>query len=197
MSETNFLILLVAGTLIQFLVYCIYVRNLNSLLKAIRPANRHIAPGQVWPLLVWIVNLLLQVLSSEEFGHVYLLNSDAEERAYSIANGIIYLYLVVWHFRIVSGVAISIEREYKSRNLPVGYRPTYYLGVLMIVLSLANFGNFFNLDPFVYNILQVGSLANMVVWIIYWVVTHRYKKKIQAMPEYPEQDESPVFSNLY
>ena len=194
MSEKTFLIFLASGTIIQYLIYCLYLRNLSRLLKAIQPANRHIAPGQVWLLLLWIINLICGYLDTQELE--YLRTSLVRD----VCRGIdisVYLFLLFWQFRVVHSIAASIENEYKSRSLPISSRPTYYIGLVMVLLGVVYIAEFLPDNNFTSTVAQIGGIGNTVFWIIYWIRTHQYKKKIQAMPPYQNANESPVFSNLY
>ena len=194
MSENQFLIVIASGTIVQYLIYCLYLRNLSGLLQAIQPANRYMQPGKVWLLLLWFVTLVCSFLDNPELKY---LHPDAFRYAYTGINIVVYVFLQVWQYRVVSDVAASIEREYQSRGLQVDRRPTYNIGIAMVIFGIVYITDFFPDNSLVRIITQIGGLGNMVLWIIYWVQTYRYKKKIQAMPKYPEQQDSPIFSNLY
>jgi heme O synthase-like polyprenyltransferase len=149
------------------------------------------APGQVWLLALWAINLICGCLDVQELEYLRLDVVRDVCRGIDIA---LYSFLIIWQFRTVYAIAVSIEQEYKSRSLQVRRRPTYTIGLVMVILSLTYIVDFLPENYFTSTVSQISSFGNMVFWIIYWVQTHRYKKKIQAMPE---QQESPIFSNLY
>lgn len=194
MSETQLLILTAIATVSLYLLHCLYLRNLSGLLKAVRPVNRAMPPGQVWLLLLWGVNLVIDFLRS---GELKRLETDALRVTYNVVYWMIYLFLLVWQYRVIVAIAASIEMEYKNRSLPTGHRPTYRWGFGMVLTNLLSTVAFFPEQPILNSIGEISSLGYVVFWIIYWVNTHRYRKKILAMPGHAGQEESAIFSDLY
>lgn len=181
--------LVIIGAFIGLIVGCViqyfFLKNLNDLMRAIQPANRKMPAAQVWLLMIGLVNFLIAVLIAIFADTVFMW-------LLIILSYLISIFIIIWGFRIVYKVADSIEAEYDSRKIPIEYRPTFQTGMFMAV------SNAFTLlrdVPYIGLLGKIASLAYFVGWISYWVRTHKYKKEIQALPKY-QDEESLIFNNL-
>lgn len=190
-------IFIVVGVLvlIGIIIYCLYVKNLQDTLKAVRPENRQMAPGQVWLLLVSFLNLL--ILVPVLYGATRNI-TDMSESMYSgmnYASSAVSLFCLIWQFRIVQKLSDSIAKEYASRNIRVEAKPTYQVGLVYCILMLVSLLT--GLLPRTIASLNFAiGVATLVYWIMYWVKTAGYKKELRVMPEHND-NESELFRNLY
>lgn len=165
-----------------------YLKNLSDLLKVIRLPNRRMSPGQVWLLLISLVNVALTfslvLLNKLEYiGHW----------AFKVTSVAISLFVILWQFRMVYRIADSIEAEYDSRGISIEHRPTFQTGMFMAAARAAS------LLTAVPDIAFVGYLANLAYVcgvIAYWVRTYKFRKELQAMGAYVEDKESTIFKDL-
>lgn len=177
-----------AGVIVFGVLFFLYLKNLNDLLKAVREENRTIKPSSVWLMFLNTANSLL-------FIPIYLFASDYP--SLTIAVSVLYytvaVFVIIWNFRIVKGVATSIEAEFDSRNIPIEYRPSYQTGMFMAVSFAITL---IKEVPYIGIIGGIASLAYVIGWIAYWVRTNKYKKELQALPLY-EDEESLIFKDLH
>lgn len=176
------------GFIIGITLQYFYLKNLSDLLKAIREPNRKMPPGQVWLLLVGQLNIILTIFVTYIIGPG-LVNAWV----YIIASYAISVFMVIWQLRMVYRIADSIEAEYDSRKIPIEHRPSFQTGMCM---AGGNAASLLKRIPGIGFLGSIGGLIGLIGWIAYWVRTHKYKKEIQAMPEYMEEGESLIFSNL-
>ncbi len=177
------------GLFIGLIIQFFFLKNISDLLKTVREPNRRMPPGQVWLLLVGLVGSLITLPL------LYLgADSTALLTLCTIASYAVSIFVVIWQFRIVYKVADSIEAEYDSRRIPIEHRPSYQTGMFMAV---AHAGTLLKGVPGISFIGSIASLAYLVGWICYWVRTHKYKQEIKALPEYIEEGESLIFSDLH
>ncbi len=181
--------------LIGIVIYCLYVKNLQDTLKAIRPENRQMEPAQVWLLLASFLNLF--ILVPVLYGATRNI-TDISSSLYSgmdYASSAVSLFCLIWQFRVVQKLSDSIAKEYASRNIRVEAKPTYQVGLVYCILMLASLLTGF-LPRTISGLNFAIGVATLVYWIMYWVKTAGYKKELRAMPEYND-NESELFRNLY
>jgi hypothetical protein len=178
-----------AGVIIFGVFFFLYLKNLNDLLKAVRKENRTIKPSSVWLMFLNTANSLL-------FIPIYLFaynNYPPLAIAVTVLYYVVAVFVVIWNFKIVKGVATSIEAEFDSRNIPIEYRPSYQTGMFMAVsFSITLIKEV----PYIGIIGSIASLAYVIGWIAYWVRTHKFKKELQALPQY-QDEESLIFNDLH
>lgn len=127
-------------------VAIVYFLTLQNTLKAIRPINRKMEPGQVWL-------------------------------------GLIPLFGLVWHFIIIRKIADSIYAELTSRQLPSDKEPGYNIGLVFSILGC--------ITPFNAWLGPLGtfiSLIALVFWILYWAKISTYKRQLEQLPPYQDND---------
>jgi hypothetical protein len=124
----------------------VYFLTLQNTLKAIRPQNRKMEPGQVWL-------------------------------------GIIPLFGIVWHFIIVKKLSNSIYAELTSRSLPCNKEPTYNIGLAFSILAC-----FTPFDTWLGPLGSFITIITLILWIIYWVKIVDYKKQLEMLPPYKDDD---------
>lgn len=187
-TQMSMLFGMTAGIIIVGVLFLLYLKNLSDLLKAVRKENRTIKPSSVWLMFLNTVNSLL-FIPIYLFAYDYpLLVTIVTVIYYGIA-----VFVVIWNFKIVKGVATSIEAEFDSRNIPIEYRPSYQTGMFMAVsfsITLIKEG------PYIGVLGSIASLAYIIGWIAYWVRTHKFKKELQSLPQH-EDEESVIFKDLY
>lgn len=124
----------------------VYFLTLQNTLKAVRPVNRKMEPGQVWL-------------------------------------GLIPVFGLVWHFIIVRKIADSIYAELTSRELPGDKEPGYNVGLGFSILSCFTIFNTWlgPLGTFI-------SLIAFVLWIVYWAKIGTYKRQLEQLPPYQDND---------
>lgn len=174
--------------LIGAVIYFFYLKNLYDLLKAVREPNRAMEPRLVWFIMLNFAGYLIRTSG-------YFLNYDDQTLWWilTLANYMVAIFVVIWHYRIVRAVAASIEAEYDSRDIPIAYRPTSQAGTFMAasggLMLLAQV-------PLIGIIGSLASLAYLISFIVYWVRTARFKKEIQAMAMH-QDEESLIFKDLF
>lgn len=85
---------------------------------------------------------------------------------------LIPIFNIIWMFFLVTNVSQSIHNEYRSRDLSIEPKPTYTIGIITAILMACS------LIPLVQ---FLAGLPSFICFIIYWVKTADYKKKIKAM----------------
>jgi hypothetical protein len=144
--------------LVSLAVYILFLITQNNVLKAIRPHNRKMSPGEVWlqliPLfnLIWVFVVVIRISDSirQEF-------RDRQENAFL-------------------GLADSnVIEEANSR-------PAYGIGMAYAILVACFAALTMATDPTEALALRsMLSLAFLTCWIIYWVKLHEYKKKLSQL----------------
>lgn len=183
----------VVGILIGVVIYCLYVKNLQDTLRAVRPQNRQMPPGQVWLLLVNFLILLA-------FIPVYLSVDNNVSAVAGMSKGIEYLaslislFVLIWQFRIVQKISDSIALEYASRNMQVEAKPAYQVGLIYCIILLASL--IIDFIPGLTMLRSIIGIAGLIYWILYWVKTAAYKKELRHLPEHADND-SVLFRDLY
>lgn len=173
---------------LAIMVFCFYLSNLQRLLKAIRPVNRKMQPGQVWLMVISFLSSFIvipQLVYGNWEGNTLLLSM--------LAGYAIRVFVLVFQFYMVNKIADSIEAEYRSRNLQVEPRPTYQLGLFYCICSAA--GLVADV-PYIGFIAGLAGVAGFVAWIMYWVKTAEWKRNIEALPLHDDPD-SELFKDLY
>lgn len=99
---------------------------------------------------------------------------------------LIPLFGAIWQFFVVNNISISIEKEFRSKGLPIENRPTYTIGLITCILCALNTAMFiFGLHSF------LVTITACICLIIYWVKVAGYKNKL-LMSQYnqgqPNQD---------
>ncbi|PSK90626.1 hypothetical protein [Taibaiella chishuiensis] len=189
-------VLAIVGVLVlaAAVVYCVYVKNLQDTLKAVRPQNRQMQPAQVWLLLISFLNIFLAI--PIYFGlNGRLALSSGLFSGMEYISGAISLFTLIWQFRIVQKLSESIAQEYASRNMQVEPKPTFQPGLIYCILNLVSLLVGLLPRPVPGFGFAIG-IGMIVYWIIYWVKTAAYKKEMRVMPEYND-NESDLFRNLY
>ncbi len=110
----------------------------------------------------------------------YLINLQNTLKAVSPSNqamppGQVWLLLIplfgtVWHFIVVQKIADSLKAEFDMRQIPLTeQRPAYSVGLAMCICACCG------IIPF---LGAIAGIASLVLWIIYWVKTAEYKRKL-------------------
>lgn len=83
---------------------------------------------------------------------------------------LIPLFGTVWHFIVVQRIADSLKAEFDMRQIPLTeQRPAYSVGLAMCICACCG------IIPF---LGAIASIAALVLWIIYWVKTAEYKRRL-------------------
>jgi len=178
---------LIFGPVLVTVIFFFYLRNLRDLLSAVREPNRKMQPNQVWLIMLNPFNSLLRMIP-----YYFGIRSDVYIIGTTVVVYLIAIFIVFWHFRIVRGVAESIEAEYDSRSIPIEYRPTSQQGNFMAVFAAMTL---LSEVPYVSGIGKLASLAFLIAMIVYWVKTARFKKEILAMDKF-QDEESIIFKDI-
>lgn len=170
------------------ILFYLYLQNLSDLLKAVRQRNRTIKPSSVWWISLSAVNTLLSTVMN-----LFMDNYPALVIVFNILYYVIALTVVIWNFKIIRGIAISVEAEFDSRDIPIESRPSYQTGMFMAVTLLLSL----TIEiPYLRFIGALAIFANILGWIAYWMRTYKLKKRLQALPQY-EDEESLIFKDLF
>lgn len=179
----------IIGMVIMIVLLSIYLKNLQDLLQYVREENRSMQPKAVWLLLAGcIFNILLKMVWSyivPDISYYWLLN---------VLSFAIVGFIVVWHLVIVTKVSASIQNEFESRNIDIAYKPTYSIGITMCICQAVS--SLLNMVPYLRIFIILAALGGFIFWIIYWVKTSDYKKKLRTLPAIDEED-SLIFKDLY
>ncbi len=73
---------------------------------------------------------------------------------------LIPLFNLIWNFMVVTNLAKSLEREYRSRNIPAQLESAKSIGLAWAILSWCSLIPIFGF---------LAALAGFVLWIVYWV----------------------------
>ena len=177
----------VGGFIVGLVLQYFFLKNLSDLLKAVRPMNRKMPPGQVWVLLLGQVNFILGLL------YFFIGYEQGVSTVYTIVTYAIAIFVVAWQFQLVYKIADSIEAEYDSRGIPIEHRPSIQTGLFM---AGANAYTILKEVPVVGLLAGLANFIFLISWIAYWIKTHKYKKELQSMPEIMEEGDSLIFSGL-
>ncbi len=86
------------------------------------------------------------------------------------------LFNIIWLFVLVSKIALSLEREFQARSIPVERNPGRNLGMTWGVLNLAS-GSLMTFSPVLGYACLLGAF---VCWISYWVKISAYSTRLAA-----------------
>ncbi len=84
---------------------------------------------------------------------------------------LIPLFNLIWNFMVVTNLAKSLEREYRSRNIPAQLESAKSIGLAWAILSCCSIIPVLGL---------LAALAGFVVWIVYWVKIAGLSKALLA-----------------
>ena len=157
LDATEFILALIGlGMMLGFLVaYILFLLAQQNTLRAIKPHNQKMPPGNVWLQLIPVFNLVWQFI---------VVNRIADSIRAEIDDRISTSFL---------GVA---EPVFLNDKKP---RPTYNIGLAACILSLGLF------IPFIELLEILGSyipVAFLVCWIVYWTQIVQYKSKFLKHP---------------
>lgn len=136
---------------------------------------------------------------------------------------LIPIFNIYWQYVVVKNISATIEAEYASKGQVLDTpKPTYKLGMAMVVLTLINlvFSLFMmpetiasyssissgNIEAMSANaaaqsgnmglsmLSSLVSFAGLILWIVYWVQTAGYKNKMKIMPD--NKVESQIFGQM-
>jgi uncharacterized protein YacL len=82
---------------------------------------------------------------------------------------LIPLFNIVWIFIVVTALANSLQREYEKYSVFKTSKPTYGIGMAMIVLQLSSI------------IIPFANIAALVSWVIHWVQVNQCKNEILGL----------------
>lgn len=168
---------------IMALVAILFLLNLQHTIKVVAPENRKMKPGNVWMQLLPLVGL-------------------------------------VYSFIVARSVSDSIVAEYRSKvQILVSEKPTYITGmvfavfsVLITILSIYSGLSYGAVDTSVMTeeevlayttrsdvfafsiIMMIVSLAWFVLFIVYWVQTAAYKRKMKRLTD--NNSNNTIFNDL-
>jgi hypothetical protein len=73
---------------------------------------------------------------------------------------LIPVFNLAWQFVVVSNIAKSLEKEFRSRNLPIEPEPGKTVGLAFCILSVCSMIPFLGF---------LTAVAGLVCWIVYWI----------------------------
>ena len=85
---------------------------------------------------------------------------------------LIPLFNLIWHFILIDKIAVSLQKEFSRRSLPVEPEPGKQIGLVMCILAAMT------VIPFIGYLTGVGAV---VCWIVYWNQISSLSNRI-AMP---------------
>lgn len=154
------------------IVYILYLKNLQDLLKKVSEPNRRLAPGKVWLVLISFIGVGAMIPSFSDTPV-----SDSTLRIITLSQYALSLFSLVWNFYMVNKIAESVTAELVSRNRKEEQRPTYAIGMFMCACNTLALVTGL---PYLAIIGLMASGAGFVAWIMYWVKTYEYKNKLQV-----------------
>lgn len=85
---------------------------------------------------------------------------------------LIPLFGLIWQFIMVNGMALSLQAEFKKRNINiVDNKPGYSIGLAYCILFCCS----------IIPVLGVfAGITGLVCWIIYWVKINNYKVELET-----------------
>jgi hypothetical protein len=174
-------VLAVAGIMVAIflVIYMLYLKNLQDLLKSVRKPNRKMPPSLVWLVLVNFLALFLVI--PELTGNVL---PQWAGNAVKISEYVISVFSLVFNFYMVNKIAESLTAELVSRNVAIQGKPTYAIGMFMCAC------NTLGLVPPAYlpGLSMAAAGAGFVAWILYWVKTNEYKIKLRSLSQNDQFD---------
>lgn len=150
--------------IIMLLVLVLFLLHLQDTVKAAAPENRKLKSGAIWMQLIPLIG-------------------------------------AIYSFTVAIKLSDTIVAEYRAKGQALAVeRPTYNIGITLAVFSLITsvLGFFPKLTtnelrqlmyaettevPFLSIVIALADLAFFVLWIIYWVQTASYKKRMKNLPD--------------
>src|SRR5262245_5927706 len=148
---------------IWLVIYILFLLNLHRTLAAVDQRNREMSPGLVWLILVPIL-------------HIF------------------------WPIIVVMKIENSLRNEFRDRGLPTrdeGFARTVGMiwawgGVVNLVLSVfQNIAQAGDMQPVAMGLSLLScpiALGVFICWIIYWVQTYQYRKRLTEGPRGYRED---------
>ena len=99
---------------------------------------------------------------------------------------LIPLFNIIWNFIVVNRMADSIQAELQKKGAGVTERPAYNVGIAMCIIGCVTW------IPVVGGLV---SIVGLICWIIYWIKIAEFKKKIEMLPDAPQDDDSLIFGS--
>lgn len=87
---------------------------------------------------------------------------------------LIPLFSIIWAFIMYPKIAESLKAEFESRDAVQNGDYLKTLGIMMPILSLVGFIPILG---------GLAGLANLVIWIIYWVKINEFKNLLRRTPK--------------
>jgi hypothetical protein len=85
---------------------------------------------------------------------------------------LIPLFGLIWQFIMINGVALSLQAEFKKRNINIAdEKPGYSIGLTYCILFCCS------LIPVLGVFAGIGGL---VCWVLYWVKINNYKTELET-----------------
>lgn len=104
------------------------------------------------------------------------------------------LFSLFWAFQVVSAIGDSFDGEYRRRGIPMTEpRPTYRLGMAWATIGVIGF--VLSFIPILNVLSSLLSLANFVVWIVYWVKVAQIKNELKNQMVIPPYDPNYYMQN--
>lgn len=155
-------------------IYFLYIKNLFDLMKLVSPDNRRIAPGKIWLLLISFISMIviIPLFTAKEMPKLYDNILDGIEIGAQI-------FLLIFTFYMVNKISESLATELKSRRVSNDPKPTLNAGMFMCICNTASL---LAGVRYVAVIGILGSLLGLIAWIMYWVKTYEYRKKLETLP---------------
>jgi len=165
---------MIIGLIVFDVIYFFYLRNLVGLMKLVSPANRRIEPNRIWWLLLTFISsiAIIPLFLNRDLPKIY-------DTAFDVLEYTTTLFSLVFTFYMVNKIAESLDIEFKSRRAELDEKPTLNLGLFMCISQAATLLSDVQYISF---IGEMASIAGLIAWIMYWVKTHEYRKKLEAMP---------------
>lgn len=145
-------LIVIAFIVVWLIVLIFFLIAQQNTLKAIKPQNRRMSPGEVWLQLIPLFNLVWQFIVVSRISDS--IRNEIDDR---IANSFL-------------GIADPVFANDRTR------RPTYDIGLAYCILSLVG------CIPFAQILAGFTSIAGLVCLIIYWTQIVAYKNKFLNNP---------------
>ncbi|MFT4062574.1 MAG: hypothetical protein QM642_09495 [Edaphocola sp.] len=185
--RTAVYIAMAVALLIATVVYALYLRNLNDLMKEVKPENQKMNPNAVWLFLLF---LALNVGASLP---QFFITNPTLNTVMTIAQYAVSLASLVLMLFVVNKIADSLVAEYHDRGWDAAAKPTYAVGMFLVISNTASLLNGISV-AFIPTIGKIAAFASVVAWIMYWVVTAEQKKRLRSMPQSNHDDS--IFGNI-
>jgi len=118
------------------LIFIFYLLTLQNALKKVSSQNRTVEPGNVWLMLIPLVN-------------------------------------VIYPFILYPKISESLKNEFESRNMPQSGDYGKLVGLLFAICGPLGI-----ITNFIPPLSIIVSLANLVLFIVYWVQIAGFKSKL-------------------